>query len=574
MRSGMKNEGDLTSGYVKQETDIAKRREAVILFADLMNSSELANNQSLIDYDRFVAIFQKELGEVVEQFVQTKTGYQPGEIEADIRGDEICLKLYRAADRQSPQLLEDVDAALQVAIQMKRKWLLSPINRERIVEGRPAFEIGIGIHQGPVLLTEHHRFVPATIETTSHKSDSHVVLMERLTPEGHAINLAKRIEARSRQLRFSQILVSHNVFNLVDPDFRVAFRRARVGPFKGISQSIPVYEAIGIGHFDDQAFRPRFGRDELEVYEEALKSNPDMIWLLLDLGHHYFDDDDDKDNYEKSAEKYQQVINIIPDFGPAHMYLGRCWFRRYHYEEAKYSLERALEINELSPRTNSFLAVCLRRLAYRYRSEARPGWKDFFIRALDLHDRARRIATPKKGAQWDSAYLWALNGLARTIAEAGDKARGHFSLDDAESFAEEALGLVREFRENSRSKGLEIDKEHLVRHTLGCVYLKRCEETKFGKHEWGDLRSETEDAFRKAIEALERRNRTCEMGKKNYHEKLAEIRFHLALLSKACKDQKRLEEQVKSAMDTGMEVGKKFLEDQYWYDEAAALLKH
>jgi class 3 adenylate cyclase len=53
----------------KDSQDIAEQREAVILFADLMNSSELANNWSLPDYDNFVAVFQEELGEVVEHFI-------------------------------------------------------------------------------------------------------------------------------------------------------------------------------------------------------------------------------------------------------------------------------------------------------------------------------------------------------------------------------------------------------------------------------------------------------------------------------------------------------------------------
>jgi class 3 adenylate cyclase len=563
----------------KDSQDIAEQREAVILFADLMNSSELANNWSLPDYDNFVAVFQEELGEVVEHFIQSKVAYQLNDnsaLETDIRGDEICLKIYRATDKKSEEqrkiLREDVASALQVAIQMKRKWLLCPSNQERIEAGRPIFDIGIGIHQGPVRLSRHYRFVPQTEGTISNKTTMPFFLAERITPEGHSINIAKRIETHSRELRFSQILVSHNVFNFVDPDFRVAFRRAEIGPLKGISQTIPVYEAIGIGHFDDQAFEPRFDSEELKTYEQAVTNNPDMIWLLLDLGHHYFDDE----KYDKSAEKYQQVININPDFAPAHMYLGRCWFRRYRYEEAKHSLERALELNPLSPRANSFLAVCLRRLAYKYKFEGQEGWKDFFKRSLELHDRAKRMTATENSGEWNSAYLWALNGLSRTIAEAGKEARSHFSLDEAENLATEALNLVEQYRQITESRGRVIDKEHLVYDTLGYIYLKRCEDEECGKDDLKTLLSKAEETFKKAIGALDSRNKTAKMGEKNYHEKLSEIHFHLAVLNKVWgkidrNKIKKANNEAELAMATAKKVDEKFLQDQYWYNEAKTI---
>ncbi|UCH93613.1 MAG: tetratricopeptide repeat protein [Candidatus Aminicenantes bacterium] len=569
-----------------------QQREAVILFADLINSSELANIWTLSEYDDFVKSFQKELGEVVKQFIQSKTNYKSEVcpfLEAEIRGDEICLKLYRAAKnhtevqakeqtedhaneqtgdhakKQLEILRDDVKSALQIAILMKRKWLLCPKNEERIKEGRPIFDIGIGINQGPILFGKHYRFSSREPGASGQENDGILSIVEKDTPEGYSINVAKRIETHSRELRFSQILVSHNVFNLVDPDFRVAFRRADVGPFKGISQTIPVYQAIGIGHFDDQAFEPSFEEKELKIYENAVTKNPDMVWLLLDLGHHYFD----KEKYEESAEKYQQVINIIPDFAPAHLYLGRCWFRSYRYEEAVCSLERALQLNELSPRANNFLAVCFRRLAYKYKSEHPERCKEYYRKALELQDRARRITTSE-----NPAYLWALNGLARTIAEAIPEARSHFSLESAEMFAKQALELIKNYKNETEKKGRAIDKEHLVLDTLGYIYLKRIEEKEPGKHKLANLFDMAKNELLKAIEVLERRKSNDEnMGKKNYNEKLSEIHFHLALLHKALNECNEAKKEAEIAIDIAKRVDKseKFLKNQYWYEEAKEL---
>lgn len=544
-----------------------EQREAVILFADLMNSSELANNWTLPDYDNFVNVFQRELGEVVKHFIQGKANYK-SEIcpflEAEIRGDEICLKLFRATKDQRQILKEDVESVLQIAIQMKRKWLLCPKNIERIDEGRSIFNIGIGIHQGPVLFGEHYRFLSQEVKAASQDIDRILSIVETNTPEGHSINVAKRIETHSRELRFSQILVSHNVFNLVDPDFRVAFRRAEIGPFKGISQTIPVYEAIGIGHFDDQAFEPKFKPEEIKTYELAVTNNPDMVWLLLDLGHYYFD----AENYEKSADKYQQVINIIPDFPPAHLYLGRCRFRSYRYEEAVCSLECALQLNELSPRANNFLAVCLRRLAYKYRFEKSEGWKEFYRKALKLQDRARRITTTTPD---NPAYMWALNGLARTIAEATPEARSHFSLKNAENFANEALELIEKYKEKTKKRGRTIDKGHLVLDTIGYIYLKRFEERELGNYKLDELFIGAEKNFEKAIKSLKRRGNNERMGKKNYYEKLSEIYFHLALLYKVSGDSIKARKKAKKAIEIAEKVDAKFLRNQYWYEEASRI---
>lgn len=558
-----------------------QQREAVILFADLMQSSELANIWALSDYDEFMKEFQKELGEVVKEFIKGKPSYNSPicpSLEADIRGDEICLKLFRAiknlsensteakAKEQLNNLKEDVKSALQIAIKMKRRWLLCSKNRERIKEGRPIFDIGIGINQGPILYGKHYRLTSKEPGTPVLGEEEILSIIEKDTPEGYAINVAKRIETHSRELRFSQILVSHTVFELVDPEFRVAFRRADVGPFKGISQLIPVYEVIGIGHFDDQAFEPDFGNnDDLKIFENVVKNNPDVVWLLLDLGHYYFD----KEMYEKSAEKYQQVINIIPDFAPAHLYLGRCWFRIYRYEEAVCSLERALQLNELSPRTNNFLAVCFRRLAYKYTTDNLEKCNDYYKKALELQARAKRITTHE-----NPAHMWALNGLARTIAEAPEEARSHFSLDNAEKFAKDALALFNDYK-----KVTKIDKEHLMLDTLGFIYLKRVEEKKATKeHSLDELFKIAEEKFSEAIQSLDRRYAPDKRdGNKNYYEKLSEIHFHLALLYKT---DEKYNEAKKEALEAikiakGISSNKtdsdKFFENQYWSKHAESM---
>jgi tetratricopeptide (TPR) repeat protein len=350
-----------------------------------------------------------------------------------------------------------------------------------------------------------------------------------------------------------------------------------VGQFKGISQTIPVYEAIGIGHFDDLAFDQDFKKDELKVYEKIVKNNPDLLWLILDLAHYYFD----QEEYSKSSEKYQQVIEILPDFAPAHMYLGRCWFRQYRYEEAKYSLERALQLNPLSPRANNFLAVCLRRLAYKYRQDDPKEGKELFKTALELHDLAKQRV--KKN---EPPYIWSLNGLARTIAEA-EHARGHFSLDEAQGFAETALNLIKIYRGQTKNKGKEINKEHLVLDTIGYIYLKRWEAVKNSGKITADaenLLKRAEENFNNALKSVNERKAAAGddpgiMGNRNYSEKLSEIYFHLAKLyykwnefKKRKKFIRMAKQQAELAKQTAKKINDEFLQNQYWYGEVQEIL--
>lgn len=122
-----------SSGEKKSQD--TEQREAVILFADLMNSSELSNVLPSEEYDKILTEFQEKLGEVVEEEIKN---YDSSGVEAEIRGDEICVKFYRAKDKKNDRkLLEgDIKTALKIAINMKRKWVLSEPNTDRLKDDK------------------------------------------------------------------------------------------------------------------------------------------------------------------------------------------------------------------------------------------------------------------------------------------------------------------------------------------------------------------------------------------------------------------------------------------------------
>ena len=380
------------------------RKRAVILFADIMNSSELANSLIFEEYNVFVEEFQQVMGEVLNGNILCMKEYSPGSnFEASIRGDEVCLILY------TDNIEEDIKTVFRVAVEMKRKWLTSKKNVQRIKDGRNIIDIGIGVNCGYLIVSDHHRIVGKKI--TSQR-----------TAEGYSINLAKRIEGYSREGDYSKIFVSRSVFNILRVKFQIAFSRVHRATFKGIAQRIPIYEVKSVGHVEQTEFpTAKLSERDEEIYDQAVESNPHDLWLILDLAHHYFD----KEEYDKAVETYRLAIEVDPDFSPAHMYLGRAHFRNLMYEDALPHIEQARELNPESTRANNFLAVCLRRLGYKYRQKGRLEWKNYYERALNFHEVAMRIA-----ANDFTRYQWAFNAFALTVADADD-ARGNRSLEEA-----------------------------------------------------------------------------------------------------------------------------------------------
>jgi len=93
---------------------------ATILFADLMNSTEMAKNLTLQEYDGMLVDFQSTMFEVVSDHLN-EYGYAGDGIDSEwsVVGDEVRLFLY------SGMVRFDVRNALLIATKMKIAWLIA-----------------------------------------------------------------------------------------------------------------------------------------------------------------------------------------------------------------------------------------------------------------------------------------------------------------------------------------------------------------------------------------------------------------------------------------------------------------
>ncbi len=181
------------------------------------------------------------------------------------RGDEGLLMILRA--RAGANVSEEVDLAVNVAFDLKRKWLCSTQNRQRIDSGLLPVNLAIGIHAGKTYLTTKG-------------------------PEGYAINLAKRVETHSREGSSTHIFVSEAAnghLNHLADEVTYLFDDPQTITPKGITQGIRVHEVkhqfLPSDWTETAADRKRaktlldHDAELVSTLEDALRINPTNLWL-------------------------------------------------------------------------------------------------------------------------------------------------------------------------------------------------------------------------------------------------------------------------------------------------------
>lgn len=255
-------------------------RDTVVMFVDIMGASEVSNHKSPRDYADFVEGFQTLFCSICEKYVDTWYVEHKNHVQYSARGDEGLLMIYISQDEV--KLTENVDIAINIALELKRQWLCSHENRCRIVKhGLLPIDLGIGIHVGRTLVRK------------GKKGSGNPGGMK---PEGYAINLAKRVEGYSRAGKFSHLFLSESAEGTVNdlPDeITYLFDEPETITPKGISRDIRVYEVKH--HFlptdwkeaSEKSERARTLLDpstvDIATLKEALRINPTNLWLREEL---------------------------------------------------------------------------------------------------------------------------------------------------------------------------------------------------------------------------------------------------------------------------------------------------
>jgi len=226
----------------------------------------VSNHKRPPEYARFVKTFQNYFEESCAKYLETwmAEDYESSSFHT-ARGDEGLLMIFRS--RMPGDLSEEVDIAINIALEVKRRWLVSEENRDRIRSGLLPIDVAVGIHTGP-----------------THVQDG--------KPEGYTINLAKRVESHSREGKFTHIFVSeaaHGHLASLAEECTYLFDESQLMTAKGISRPVRAYEVKH--HFLPSDWREESSESkrakslldptamQVAIVKDALKINPTNLWL-------------------------------------------------------------------------------------------------------------------------------------------------------------------------------------------------------------------------------------------------------------------------------------------------------
>ena len=307
-------------------------RQTVVMFADIIGASEISNHEELKNYAKIVRDFQELFKQLCKDFEEAWSENVPGFV-YNAKGDEGYLMIY-PEDNESDVSIH-IDAAINIALELKRRWLWSDYNKKRINNGLLPIELGIGIHAGKTYLMEDK------------KPKEHAKL------EGYAINLAKRVESESRKGRFSHIFLSEaaygHVMNLADEKTYIFDQPQKMTP-KGISGNIWVYE---IKHH----FLPSDWKEEtetpkktlidpeqinMEILKKALEINPTNLWLTEESIRASLL----KEEFGKAGEQAKKLIQSNQRDAGAYFIQGLVQGECGNYKNERDMYKRAIEHTE------------------------------------------------------------------------------------------------------------------------------------------------------------------------------------------------------------------------------------
>ncbi len=224
------------------------QKEMTVMFSDIRSFTELSEDMTPKENFDFINHY---LG-YMEPVIRKNNGF----IDKFI-GDSIMALFH-----------EKVDDAIDAAIEMRHA--LNMFNLDRVDQGRPTIDSGIGIHTGNLMLG---------VVGGEGRMDGTVI--------SDAVNLASRLEGLSKIYRTSIIISEDTLIKLEEPS-KYNFRFLDIARVKGKKEAVYVFEVLdgepdevkllkietkslfgnGIDHYKNKRFE-----DALKVFSEIVKIN-------------------------------------------------------------------------------------------------------------------------------------------------------------------------------------------------------------------------------------------------------------------------------------------------------------
>ncbi len=424
------------------------RKNAIILFADIIGASEISNNCSVEDYDRYISDFHRQAIELKEIIFE---GYnEPDQMEFVTRGDEVVLILHSDDKR------EDLRLAIIFAFYLKLAWFHGLLNRERVKDQLDPREIAIGIHQGPVIFSPH--------PYDKHLKEKHTQTL-RFSSEGYAINLAKRIEGKARMGKSSRIFLSETAHYLVDePRQQITFEEPKQFNLKGVMAKYLNEIMIPDPKEDESRFIDLIyflggGYDIIEKVVDLIKLEEDYIDAYIQWAKSH--------PMNKTAGLFivmtnledVRVIKLIDQYPWAYQVAGVMAGRMKDWDLSIRNFRNSVEIDSSSPSAFYNLGTALLKKSRLARNKKPRVSKKLLHEACENFEKAGALKKDDEEVfnNWGSAIMDKMRMLSRTDRETAERL-----FDEAFGKYKKATEIKKDYLEAFYNWGNALDEKALM----------------------------------------------------------------------------------------------------------------
>lgn len=424
----------------------------VVLFADIVGASEVSNHKTLSEYNAFLAEFRRVFLDVTDDHKASwYAEHEHQYFNASVRGDEGCLMIFvpNRAD-----LAEDIDTAVNIALDLKRRWLMTPDNRRRVNEcGLLPSDLAIGIHVGRAYIN---------VQTGGNDASKY-------RPEGYSINLTKRIEGASRDGKFTRIYVSEAArgeLHLSTDELTYTLAAPHSIEAKGISRDIRVYEVkhhflpTDWGAFTDALRKTRAvdfvpAGEEMQIVKRAHQANPTNLWLaeeyiLLGLQFEYerLKTKGKESDIQALREAYQEAKLVAMRFATGDLrdagiltVVGFIVGEYKDYNEEHRLYKEAIKVDEQCAEAHWYLGFSMSvEFSERLEAEDRPRATHSELEDVERQRVEQIVASYKRAIELNPRHSWVHFDLACELARWG-------STKEAIETLEHAVGLNPKIRQ-------------------------------------------------------------------------------------------------------------------------------
>ncbi len=349
------------------------------MFADVINSTELANVLTRSEYRKWVVDTLDRI------LTKTAAEYAPlykkkaASLDAKWVGDEGRVFF----SFPTAQAGTAVRHAFDIALKMKTRWVLSELNTARIKQNKLPIDLSIGIHCA-------EKVGPCSKGKGGSQG-----------PEGYPVALAKRLETSAKDGRFFMVVVSDAIAQLArglaaegpKEGLGLDFGERTAITVKGVTQKIPSYELRSFFSAVQQlALTNKEVRGLRQVFRKTLSA-----WVGIRLLNQFLAEGKWEDVRELglSLFRLEKSLYVVP------VALAMAAQGNETDDEAIWWLEYAQRINDQAP----FLyAMCAEAYATCGDSgKAIDKLRGFLALTMSDKDRAwatKGIGKLRKGATW------------------------------------------------------------------------------------------------------------------------------------------------------------------------------